>query len=154
MNILGERYVKPIQLYVRVIIGLLIMMCMGTMVGAAFITDTGIMSQKQEYIVMGGVSGISQTYPIMQPTEEELKEWNTQYLAAPKAVPRGGNMVSTQDMSSSSLLDYVPYVAAERDQDECGNCWVWASTSAIEVAHATQNNIADRSLCTVSQFTV
>lgn len=43
-----------------------------------------------------------------------------------------------------SLLSKVPYIGADRDQGYCGSCWVWASTGALEVALAINNNVSDR----------
>lgn len=45
---------------------------------------------------------------------------------------------------SKSILSAVPYIGSERDQGDCGNCWVWASTGALEVAHNINNNVSER----------
>ncbi|MDD1729267.1 MAG: PKD domain-containing protein [Methanospirillum sp.] len=45
---------------------------------------------------------------------------------------------------SVSLLSSVPYLGENRDQGHCGNCWVWASTGALEIAHSITNNVSDR----------
>jgi len=42
------------------------------------------------------------------------------------------------------MLDWVPYVPEDRNQGSCGNCWVWAGTGCLEVAHAVENDVVDR----------
>jgi len=83
------------------------------------------------------------SYPVMRPSREEIRSWNQQFSAEPvfSAKTEG---VKAQDTGSSSLLEYLGYIPSERDQGECGNCWVWASTGAIEIAHTLQNNVQDR----------
>ena len=43
-----------------------------------------------------------------------------------------------------SLLSYLPYTPSQRDQGSCGNCWVWASTGALEIGHNINSGISDR----------
>lgn len=51
----------------------------------------------------------------------------------------------TQTLPSSlSLLNRLPYTPAERDQGNCGDCWQWASTGVMEIAHSVQNGVMDR----------
>lgn len=51
-----------------------------------------------------------------------------------KAIPPG----------SYSLLDHLTYMPSERDQGRCGDCWVWASTGALELDLAYSREINDR----------
>ncbi len=46
--------------------------------------------------------------------------------------------------SAKTLVQYLDYTPSERDQGYCGNCWVWASTGALEVDHAVKNGVKDR----------
>ncbi|NCC26176.1 MAG: hypothetical protein EOM25_13430 [Deltaproteobacteria bacterium] len=45
---------------------------------------------------------------------------------------------------SYSLLSYLTYDPAARNQGGCGNCWLWASSGVAEVALAVQEGIRDR----------
>lgn len=122
-----------------------ILLAISSIVSGASPESYGLSAEKSPYLITDAVtSGSSHTYPIMRPDEEQLKEWNSQYLAAPKAVPRASNQVKTQDLNASSVLEYLTYNSTERDQKDCANCWVWSSTAAIEIAHSSQNNIFDR----------
>jgi hypothetical protein len=45
---------------------------------------------------------------------------------------------------SVSLLDYLEYIPAERDQGACANCWAWAGTGVVGIALNVQEGICDR----------
>ena len=45
---------------------------------------------------------------------------------------------------SVNLLNYLEYEPSERDQGSCGNCWVWAGTGVMEIAHSVRNGVKDR----------
>jgi len=45
---------------------------------------------------------------------------------------------------SKSLLSYLPYTPSQRNQGQCGNCWVWAATGALEIDHNVKSGISDR----------
>jgi len=47
-------------------------------------------------------------------------------------------------LGSYSLLGQIEYTPSERNQGACGNCWVWAGTSVMEVALNSQEGIKDR----------
>jgi hypothetical protein len=106
----------------------------------------GITFPKSEFIATdSAISTSSYSYPFMRPTETQLQQWYAEY----RSLQSTGVVQSTaarlsEGFGAMTLLDYMTYVPAERDQDMCGNCWVWASTSAIEIAHTLQNNINDR----------
>jgi hypothetical protein len=42
------------------------------------------------------------------------------------------------------LLNYIQYVPTDRDQLNCGNCWVWAGTGVMEIANSMKDGILDR----------
>ena len=46
--------------------------------------------------------------------------------------------------STVSLLSYLPYIPSQRNQVTCGNCWVWASTGALEIDHNVNYGTSDR----------
>jgi PKD repeat protein len=79
-------------------------------------------------------------YPIMRLTPEQLRSEMRDNIMIDKIPDAPGAI----DGGAKNLLSYVPYIPAERDQGNCGNCWVWASTGAIEVAHSVQNGVHDR----------
>lgn len=82
---------------------------------------------------------------IIHPSKDQRTEWNSEYLNAPLASVKNSDLKRDLDGSSTmSLLNYITYNATERDQKNCGNGWVWAGTSALEVAHSTQNGVNDR----------
>ncbi len=87
---------------------------------------------------------------IMHPDHDTLRKWITNYENAPKA-PIDETIKSklfalraAGASSSISLLTYVPYLGPERDQGSCGNCWVWAGTGLMEIAHGVQNSVENR----------
>ncbi len=85
-------------------------------------------------------------YPVMRPTPEEARRWTEQYKAAPQAYlsPRLQAELASAPGTTFSLLDYLQYIPAERDQGYCGNCWAWAGTGAMEIDNAFKNGIEDR----------
>ena len=78
---------------------------------------------------------------IMHPDSETLREWIESYNAAPTINISGGGVMAP---SEYSVLDRLDYNAAERDQGWCGNCWVWAATGCMEVAHDVENDVFGR----------
>jgi hypothetical protein len=80
-------------------------------------------------------------------TKDQLDEMQREVNAAPKytAAPQR-LLAATQSSppSSMSLLSYLPYTPSQRDQGSCGNCWVWASTGAMEISHNINSGISDR----------
>ncbi len=91
-----------------------------------------------------------QRYPVMRPDAETLNRWERDYQDAPKAqidmwVRSGLVRAAEQQVGSSlSLLDNIQYVPSERNQGQCGNCWVWAGTGLLELALQSQLAIKDR----------
>ena len=85
-------------------------------------------------------------YPYMRPTPEEARRWTKLYEAAPQAYlsPKLQAKLISAPGTHFSLLDYLQYVPAERNQGYCGNCWAWAGTGAIEVDNAFKNGVKDR----------
>ena len=79
-------------------------------------------------------------YAIMPFSPGQVAEIYQQYMATEKL--SDASLSTTQ--GSKSLLSHLQYTPAQRNQGNCGNCWVWASTGAIEVANSVQNNVKDR----------
>jgi hypothetical protein len=80
-------------------------------------------------------------HPAMQPDNETMQRWIDSYNSAPEAFI---DPAIQMKRGSKSLLPYVPYNPDERNQGSCGNCWAWAGTGVMEVAHRVQDNIFDR----------
>lgn len=80
-------------------------------------------------------------YPIMPVDRGTLNRWNFYREKAPKA--RTGKAM-VRYPTSLSLLSHLSYVASERDQGYCGDCWLWAGTGVIEIALDVNLGIKDR----------
>ena len=115
------------------------------------ITDSPAISS-----VQGNVTSISntsgeyqRTYPLMHFTKDQLDEMQREVNAAPKySAPTAPQRLLAATQSSPpvsmSLLGYLPYTPSQRNQGKCGNCWVWASTGAMEISHTINSGISDR----------
>jgi len=91
-------------------------------------------------------AGPIRKHPLMRPAPEEVALWASQYSASPKAViaPETAAMMAAAPPASFSLLDRLKYIASERDQGVCGNCWAWAGTGVMEIDYARQMKQSDR----------
>lgn len=90
---------------------------------------------------------------LMRPDAETRDAWIASYENAPKfnapITPKpmramGSQGPETGISTSVDLLPYLEYLAEERDQGSCGNCWVWAGTGVLEIALNKQTGIRDR----------
>ena len=94
--------------------------------------------------------GDDQVLPIMRPDPETLHKWIEEYELAPReeinpeihAYLLGAQAAGYG--TSLSLLNRIQYTPAERNQGNCGDCWVWASTGLMEIALDVQNGVHDR----------
>lgn len=86
-------------------------------------------------------SGYKHKYPIMQPDEKTKKRWLKDYENAPKAL-----ILKTipNKRGSASLLGNLQYTPSERNQQSCGNCWVWAGTGVMGINMYVNNSVKDR----------
>jgi len=88
------------------------------------------------------------SYPIMQP--DAWVQWMEEYEKAPRAPLYQAvefRLLQAEGIgygSSMDLLDLIDYDPNQRNQGSCGNCWVWAGTGVMEIAHEVQNNVLDR----------
>ncbi|MDD1735930.1 MAG: hypothetical protein LUQ21_00495, partial [Methanothrix sp.] len=91
-------------------------------------------------------AGPLRKHSLMRPAPEEVALWASQYSASPKAViaPETAAMMAAAPPTSFSLLDRLKYIASERDQGMCGNCWAWAGTGVMEIDYARQMKQSDR----------
>ncbi|HVV71563.1 MAG TPA: C1 family peptidase, partial [Verrucomicrobiae bacterium] len=85
-------------------------------------------------------------YPVMHFSSEEIVWMQARHRTAPQltAPPVANGFGGPQFGGSQSLLSRLPYVPAERQQGQCGDCWQWASTGVLEIAHNVQDGISDR----------
>ena len=80
----------------------------------------------------------------MQPDQATLWQWEQERRTAPPARVAANGDAADRPRASASLLSFLTYVPAQRNQELCGNCWVWAGTSAAEIALARQRGITER----------
>lgn len=87
---------------------------------------------------------------IMRPDPETLLEWIRRYKSTPLATLDEGiqenlRLLGEASLGTSlSLLNYLTYNPVQRNQGSCGNCWNWAGTGVLEIAHRLQNVVSDR----------
>ena len=96
--------------------------------------------------ISGMTEGTVQTHPLMHFTKEQLDEIQRQIGSSPKYNAPRQDLLSSQNLSagSANLLPYLAYVPSQRDQGSCGDCWVWASTGAVEIDHFLKTGIKNR----------
>jgi len=93
----------------------------------------------------GQCSGSPPLYPLMHPSEAQLDTEEAQYQSLEKYnAPRPKGFTTEGGSVSKSLLPYISYVPAERNQGSCGDCWVWASTGLLEIEHAVNTGVNER----------
>ncbi|MGD0814527.1 MAG: immunoglobulin domain-containing protein [Verrucomicrobiota bacterium] len=82
----------------------------------------------------------------MHLTPEQMKKMMATHLQAKalQAPVRKAELAPASSPSSLSLLPLLPYVPVDRDQGWCGDCWAWAGTGVMEIAHNVQNGVANR----------
>ena len=89
-------------------------------------------------------------YPVMHPDRETLDKWIEEYNKAPEAFidqkikERLLQSRAEAAATSVNLLDSIQYTPVERNQGNCGNCWVWAGTGIVEIALAVNNGVKNR----------
>lgn len=92
-------------------------------------------------IVNNSTGQVHILHPVMHFTPEQIQESESSRV-----------MMATFASESSeplppgykSLISDLPYVGFSRDQGYCGNCWVWASTGALEIGHKVTDNVNSR----------
>ena len=96
-------------------------------------------------------SGGDLSLPVMRPDAETRGKWEEEFRRMPEArldkdVAAGLALAEAEGRATSkSVLDYLSYVPAERNQGaQCGNCWVWTGTGIVEIALNVEKGIKDR----------
>jgi hypothetical protein len=92
---------------------------------------------------ISGWSG-DERYPIMKPDRATFRKWIESYDNAPRAFIDEKLMERIPFGGSVDLLSHIDYTPSERNQVSCGNCWIWAGTGVMEIAHSVQNGIKNR----------
>lgn len=99
-------------------------------------------------LIPAGLAKAADDYPVMQP--DKWVEFIKQQELAPRAPLYQAvefRLMQAEGIgygTSMDLLDKIDYDPNARNQGSCGNCWVWASTGVMEIAHQVQNNVFDR----------
>jgi len=83
-------------------------------------------------------------FPLMHFSPEEMAEMNSNSALASAGISSATETVPVAT-GAKNLLSYFTYnIPTQRNQGSCGNCWVWASTAALEIDHAVKDNVYDR----------
>jgi C1A family cysteine protease len=90
-------------------------------------------------------SAMAASHALMHLTPNQISQMMTDHLKAEPTQAAPDAAVSAPSFPATlSLLPWLPYVAADRNQGDCGNCWAWAGTGVMEIAHNLQNDVASR----------
>lgn len=90
---------------------------------------------------------------VMHPDRETLLQWEEEHKNAPLAhIDEGikARLKRARDAgqpTSLTLMEYLPWNSGNmylRDQGNCGDCFVWASTGVMEIALIIQNGVKNR----------
>jgi hypothetical protein len=86
------------------------------------------------------------TYMFMHPTAVKLHNWTEIHRKSSQAYidPKISVQLKGSPGDSFSLLPYLDYCPADRNQGACGNCWVWAGTAVAEIDLAVKRGIRER----------
>jgi hypothetical protein len=84
------------------------------------------------------------TNTIMHPDRETRLQWIASFEQAPSVRIDDRLRFEAALRGSRSLLGFLDYTPAERDQGSCGNCWAWAGTGVMGIALNVQEGIYDR----------
>jgi hypothetical protein len=110
-----------------------------------------ILSLLLVFVLLGSVSAQDKPdYSVMRVDLETWIKWQNEYLAAPRArIDERINFMLDRASAlgrstSMDLLDHIDYDPTQRDQGYCGDCWVWAGTGVMEIAHDVQDDVFDR----------
>ena len=92
------------------------------------------------------VKGVFDRYPhtIMKPDLNTLQKWIEAHRNAPQFSVDQRQMRTSSFMTSVDLLSHLQYTPSQRDQGQCGNCWLWAGIGVMEIAHSVQDGVKDR----------
>ena len=81
-------------------------------------------------------------HPVMRPDHDELRRWLQLYKQAP--IRPAASLDALDRRASLSLLSLLEYIPEERNQGQCGNCWVWSATAALAMGLNSDTGVKDR----------
>ena len=84
--------------------------------------------------------------PVMRIDTKFLEKFAKEYTNEDVAFLDPSLTSEIQRTTDYSILDLLYYIAAERTQGGCGNCWMWPSTSIIEIALRVQLGVMENRL--------
>ncbi|MEA1901565.1 MAG: C1 family peptidase, partial [Thermodesulfobacteriota bacterium] len=100
------------------------------------------------FVFAGNIWADPSECPVMP--AEAWVEWLKASEAAPKAeIDENINFMlyraeSLDYGTSMDLSGHIDYDPDQRSQGVCGNCWVWAGTGVMEIAHDVDDGVFDR----------
>jgi len=80
----------------------------------------------------------------MKVSDEKYQMWAEQYNNAPRAFIDPKLATTATTVTDYSVLGHIKYVASQRNQASCGDCWAWAGTGVLEAALDVQGINYDR----------
>ncbi len=96
-------------------------------------------------LLVPAVGAVQSEHGIMHPSQEQLRSWSEAYAQAPAVTLAPSRMRGIMNATGSQdLLPFLDYTPEERDQGWSGNCWAWAGTGVMEIAHSVQDGVRDR----------
>jgi len=96
------------------------------------------------FISIAGADEGSYTNTIMRPDRETRLRWIRSYERAPLVRMDEKLKLRMPLRGSLSLLGYLKYTPAERDQAYCENCWAWVGTGVMGIALDIEEAVFDR----------
>jgi hypothetical protein len=84
--------------------------------------------------------------PVMWADNTFLERYENDYNNEEAAFIDPALASEIQATSDYSILNLLYYIATERSQGYCGNCWMWPSTSVLEIALRVQEGITQNRL--------
>jgi hypothetical protein len=84
--------------------------------------------------------------PVMWADNDFLTRYENDYNNEEAAFINPNLANEIQSTSDYSLLDLLYYIAEDRDQGYCSNCWMWPSTSVLEIALRVQEGVLENRL--------
>jgi hypothetical protein len=88
--------------------------------------------------------GTASRYPLMSLTPEQTQQMMADHVRATPLSASANVTPAIAFLPSFTLLPLLPYIPAQRNQGGCGDCWAWAGTGVMEIAHAVNNGVRNR----------
>lgn len=84
--------------------------------------------------------------PVMRADADFLERYEHDYTMEDEAYIDPGLQNTIKTFSDYSILDLLYYIASERTQGYCGNCWMWPSTSVLGIALRVDQDVQQNRL--------